>query len=120
MPFSAPSLILQSTSGLKMDTEQSANFTAAKFKEYPVDMSAFPSVSQLVVTPPSSPVVDDSFAVFDSRRVCTSTRTIIVDFTGSSLHSVPNDYAVINGDGDRIEFTYVNAVIGWRVAANVN
>ncbi len=103
-----------------MAAEQTTDFAAVKGNEYPVDVSANPTVSQLVVTAPATAVANDVFAVFDSRRACDLYRTIVIDFTGGVLHSVPDDHAVINGDGDRIEFVYVNATIGWRVASNIN
>ncbi len=107
---------------LLMAGEQSANFTAAKGYEYPIDVSANAPVSTLAVTAPAAPSIDDQFAVFDSRLSCDQDRVIQINFGAEPLHSLvaPGNYAVINSAGARILFTYAGAGIGWRVASNVN
>lgn len=105
-------------SGLDIETEQVIEFTAEVSKEYPVNLSASPSVGTFSVLPPTSPVTGDSFAIFDSRALASNARRISVDFTGSAIHGQADDFAVINTRAGRLEFTYINATVGWRIAAS--
>ena len=105
------------TGGLIMQAEQSADFMAVAGNEYPVNTAA----SNIVVSEPASPITSDSFAVFCSRLTTDATNTIRVEFNSERLHSLAApDYAEIQVRGGRLEFTYVDANIGWRIAADGN
>lgn len=111
---------------LEMQAEQNADFTAELNKEYPVDTSALTAGQFITVTAPTATAAGDSFAVFCSRLTCDNgvvgiPRSIRVVFAADNIHSLPApDYAVINSAGARLEFTYVDTSIGWRIASNVN
>ena len=114
---SEPEGELLSSSRLKVESEQSNNFTAVSGNEYPVSTAT----SSIVVSEPASPTTGDSFAVFCSRLTTDATKTIRVEFNNEQLHSLTApDYAEIWVRGGRLEFTYVDANIGWRIAANGN
>ena len=113
--------------------EQSADFTATagsngECHEWPVNVSGLAAGGVINVAEPAGPhEPGDSFAIFDSRLATDNgitapalNRRIRINFT-SNLHSLPGpDYAEINSAGARIKFTYIDATIGWSVAANVN
>ena len=97
------------TSLVTISTEQIANFTATKNALTPVDVTTIP----ITVTPPSSPVTGDTFAIVDSRFNA-FTNNIIIDFTTvtQNLYGSLNNW-IINEDGGYVQFIYINTSIGW-------
>lgn len=93
----------------EFQAEQSADFTAVKGGIYPVNCTA----GVITVTPPASPVLDDWFAINDSRGN-SATNNIIVDFTtaGQNLHGSVQNY-VSNANRDSRVFRFSGATLGW-------
>lgn len=91
------------------ETIENSNFTASLGVINIVDCSG----SAISVTPPSSPQINDSFAVVDGTGDA-FTNNITVDFSGASqnFHSSVEDY-IINKDNDYAEFEWVGATTGW-------
>lgn len=65
------------------------------------------------VTAPSSPSIDDRFAVVDARAT-SATNNITINFTTTSqkLYGTIQDY-VLNVNGGYVEFIYMGTSTGW-------
>lgn len=88
---------------------QNTNFTAVKFRINLVDCSS----GAITVTPPSSPVIGERFAISDAKANA-ATNNITVGFSAASqkLYGVTQNY-VLNVNGGYVEFIYVGATTGW-------
>lgn len=98
------------TYALDSETLQTTTFTAAKFVINTVDCSG----GAVTVNPPSSPVVNDRFAVVDATASA-KINNITVDFvtaTQKFYGSSSNNY-VINANGGFVEFVYIGSTTGW-------
>lgn len=91
------------------ETIENSNFTANLGVINIVDCSG----GAISVTPPSSPQINDSFAVVDGTGNA-FTNNITVNFSGASqnFHSSSQNY-VIDLDNDYAEFVWVGATTGW-------
>lgn len=91
------------------ETLQSSTFTATKFIFNLVDCSA----GTITVNPPSSPAVNDRFAVSDATaNAGTNNITIDFDTANQNLYGVQQNY-IINADGGTVEFVWVGSTTGW-------
>lgn len=89
--------------------EQTENITAIKFQIMPVNTTS----AAVTITPPTSPIAGDWFAVSDSRGQA-STNNITIDTSTDKLHGAANDHVISTTNGF-VRLTYVNSTVGWII-----
>jgi hypothetical protein len=86
-------------------------FTALASKSYLVSVAA----ASIIVTPPTSPFVDDLFTIQDATATASS-NTITVDFATAKINGVADTYIIQDAStGNAVTFRYVNSTLGWII-----